>query len=120
MIRPILMIGQAGKLQSTGRRDALRRLTACLLAGAASGISGGYGKEKKDFVCANPTALSQAEKRQRELDNYTERSPDPEKSCRGCRYFTPGAELAACGRCEIFNGPANPAGRCDDWAARPA
>ena len=120
MIRPILMVGQTGKLRSTGRRTTLRRLTAWLLAGAASWISVGHGKDKKDFVCANHTALSQAENRQRELDNYTERSLDPGKSCSGCRYFTPGAEPTSCGRCEIFNGPTNPAGRCDDWAARPA
>jgi hypothetical protein len=53
------------------------------------------------------------------LGHYTEKSPDPSKSCSGCRYFATGAEPTACGACEIFNGPANPKGRCDDWAARP-
>jgi hypothetical protein len=119
MIRPILMVGQAERARSTGRRATLRRLTACLLSGVASWISVGHGKDKKDFVCANPSALSQAEKRQRELDNYTEKSPDPSKSCSGCRYFTTGAEPSACGACEIFDGPANPKGKCNDWAARP-
>ena len=102
-----------------GRRATLRRLTACLLAGAASCISVGHGKEKKDFVCANPNALSQAENRQRKLDNYTEKSLDPGKTCSRCRFFTAAAEPTACGKCEIFNGPANPKGKCDDWAARP-
>jgi High potential iron-sulfur protein len=102
-----------------GRRATLRRLTACLLAGAASWISVGHGKDKKDFVCANPSALSQAENQQRKLDNYTEKSLDPGKTCSRCRFFTAGAEPTACGKCEIFNGPANPKGKCDDWAARP-
>ena len=101
------------------RRATLRRLAACLLAAAASWISVAHGKEKKAVVCANPSALSHEEIRQRELDNYTEKSPDPGKTCNGCRYFTAGAEPMACGKCEIFNGPANPKGKCDDWAARP-
>jgi hypothetical protein len=101
-----------------GRRDALRRLTACLLAAAASWISIGHGKAKKGLVCAAPSALSQAENRQRKLDNYTERSPDPNKTCKGCGFFMAGAEPTACGTCQIFKGSANPDGKCDDWTAR--
>jgi hypothetical protein len=84
-----------------------------------AGFSVGHGKDNKAFACANPSVLSPAEKRQRELDNYTENSPDPDKTCSRCRFFTPGAEPAGCGKCEIFNGTANPKGKCDDWAARP-
>jgi hypothetical protein len=101
-----------------GRRAALRRLTACLLTGAASWVSVGHGRDK-DLVCANPGALSHDENRQRKLDNYTEKSLDPRKTCSGCRFFISGAEPTTCGKCEIFNGPANPKGKCDDWAARP-
>jgi hypothetical protein len=101
------------------KRAALRRLTGCLVAVATSGISLAHGTEKKGLVCAKPSALSEAEKQQRKLDNYTEKSPDPSKTCSGCRYFTPGAEVTACGKCAIFNGPANPKGKCDDWAPRP-
>jgi hypothetical protein len=119
MIQPILRLGQAERSRATGRRAALRRLAACLLAGAASWVSVGHGKDKKDFICANPGSLSPAENRQRELGHYTEKSPDPSKSCSGCRYFTTGAKPTDCGACEMFNGPANPKGRCDDWAARP-
>jgi hypothetical protein len=119
-MRPILIwVRQAEGSRSSGRRAILRRLTACLLAGAASWMSLAHGKDKKDFVCANPSTLSQAENRQRKLDNYTEQSPDPGKTCSGCRFFTTGAEPTACGKCEIFNGPANPKGKCDDWAVRP-
>jgi len=100
------------------KRAALRRLTACLVVVATSGISITQGTEKKDLVCAKPSALSEAEKQQRKLDNYTEKSPDPSKTCSGCRFFTPGAQATACGKCTIFNGPANPHGKCDDWTAR--
>ncbi len=97
----------------------MRRLAACCLASAVSWISVGHGNDKKNLVCANPGTLSKAENRQRELDNYTEKSPDPGKICSGCRFFAAGPEQTACGKCEIFNGPANPQGKCDDWAARP-
>jgi High potential iron-sulfur protein len=101
------------------RRATLRRLTACLFAAAAGLISVARGKEPEGLVCAKPSALSEAEKQQRKLDNYTEKSPDPGKTCGACRFFTPGAGAAACGKCAIFNGPANPRGKCDDWTARP-
>jgi hypothetical protein len=101
------------------RRATLRRLSACLVAAAASGIAVALGAEKEALVCAKPVALSEAEKRQRDLDNYTEKSPNPAQTCSGCRFFTPGGNAAACGNCAIFNGPANPKGRCDDWTPRP-
>src|SRR5579863_2795040 len=102
-----------------GRRATLRQLTAGILAGAVSWISVGHGKDQKELICVNPNNLSQAENRQRKLDNYTEKSLDPGKTCSGCRFFTAGTQPAACGKCEIFNGAANPQGKCDDWAARP-
>jgi len=101
------------------RRAALRRLTACFLAAATGGISVARGAEKEVLVCARPGALSAAENQQRKLDNYTEQSPDPARTCSGCSFFTAGAQAAACGRCAIFSGPANPKGKCDDWAPRP-
>jgi hypothetical protein len=102
-----------------GRRATLRWLTACLLAGTVSWLSVGRGSQKGDLVCAKPSALSQDENRQRRLDNYTEKSPEPSKTCSGCGFFTAAADPLACGKCQIFNGPANPQGKCDDWAARP-
>lgn len=104
------------------RRAVLRRLTTLLLAGAAGYITPGHGKENrtKQAVCVDLAALSPAQSKQRRLDNYTEKSPDSGETCRGCRFFTLDSNGAACGQCQIFNGPANPNGRCDDWTARPA
>lgn len=105
-----------------GRRAALRCLTAVVLAGATGGIGVSLGAEpaRAAGLCVNLAALSAAERKQRTLDNYTERSRDPHETCSVCRFFTQPANGKHCGHCEIFNGPANPAGRCDDWTARPA
>lgn len=102
-----------------GKRAALRRVTACLVAAAASGMSVAHGTDK-DLLCVDPSVLSEAQKQQRKADNYTEKSPDPSKTCSGCNFFTPEAKGAGCGSCAIFNGPANPKGKCDDWAPRAA
>ena len=81
------------------RRATLRRLMACLIAAAGSWTAVGHGKEKQkqDLVCAKPSALSRAEKQQRKLDNYTEKSLDPGKICSGCRFshLEPQLQLAA-------------------------
>jgi hypothetical protein len=100
----------------TARRSALRQLTACLFA--VSRIPFARGRAEENIVCVNPSALSDAQKRQRALDNYTERSPDPTRTCSACQFFTPGAAAITCGKCDLFNGPANSKGKCDDWTAR--
>jgi len=93
-----------------------------LFTGAAGSFAVAYGKEDetKEAVCVNLSALSAADSKRRKLDNYTEKSSDPDRTCSACVFFSPGAKGTACGHCQIFNGPANPHGRCDDWTARPA
>jgi len=49
--------------------------------------------------------------------HYVEASPDAQKTCSACGFFTPGSG-GACGDCKIFSGPANPKGRCDSWSAK--
>lgn len=99
------------------RRRALQRLTAWFLAGAVGWSSAATAKSPKALLCADPDALSPAERRQRELDNYTERSPDARATCSRCRFFSAAPQSGGCGTCQLFNGPANPRGRCDDWTA---
>lgn len=91
------------------------RLAACLVISAAGWASKGRAKNSQARVCADPKALGEAERRQRQLDNYVENSPDRRITCSGCGFFTPAAEPAACGTCRLFKGPANPKGKCDDW-----
>jgi hypothetical protein len=49
--------------------------------------------------------------------HYAEMSPDPTKSCSECGFFDADGENG-CGSCKIFNGPTNPKGHCDSWAAK--
>jgi hypothetical protein len=48
--------------------------------------------------------------------HYVEASTDPGKQCAGCAFFS--NLQGGCGTCQILNGPANPNGHCDSWAAR--
>ena len=62
-------------------------------------------------ACADPTDSLRASL------HYAEMSPDPTKSCSDCGFFDPDGENG-CGNCKIFNGPTNPKGHCDSWAAK--
>lgn len=105
-------------LKQRGRRRTLRRLAACFTGGAVGWLTLGHANEQRVAVCANPDALGPDERRQRTLDNYTERSPDPDATCSACALFIAGGDAASCGTCQLFRGPANPKGRCDDWTRR--
>jgi hypothetical protein len=48
--------------------------------------------------------------------HYAESSATPAQKCSGCSFFSD--QQGACGKCAIFNGPANPSGHCDSWSAR--
>ena len=78
------------------------------------------GEDEKQLVCADPNKLSVSENSLRKANNYTEKSPDPTKTCNGCGFMAPITDGSACGRCEIFIGPVNPAGHCDSFSARQA
>ncbi len=62
-------------------------------------------------ACADPTDSLRASL------HYAEMSPDPTKSCSECGFFDADGENG-CGSCKIFNGPTNPKGHCDSWAAK--
>jgi hypothetical protein len=49
--------------------------------------------------------------------HYAEVSPDKAKTCAACGFFDADGENG-CGNCKIFNGPTNPKGHCDSWAAK--
>ena len=107
-----------GRGPPQSRRNALQRMTTWLLVGAIAGPSRSFARSPKSADCADLDSLGPDDRRQRELDNYTERSADPGESCGNCRLFTSGASPAECGWCQLFNGPASPRGRCDDWTAK--
>ena len=88
-------------------------LTACS-GGKSQQTSAGGG-------CADPEDMSPSETSLRQANHYVENSDDAAKTCAGCTFFTPGADGAGCGTCQIYTGgPANPKGHCDSWAAKAA
>jgi hypothetical protein len=48
--------------------------------------------------------------------HYAEKAPDAKQSCFTCGFYE--GEADKCGSCKIFNGPTNPKGHCDSWAAK--
>jgi hypothetical protein len=62
-------------------------------------------------ACADPTDGLRASL------HYTETSADRGKYCSACSFFDADGENG-CGTCKIFNGPTNPKGHCDSWAAK--
>jgi hypothetical protein len=62
-------------------------------------------------ACADPTESLHASL------HYVETAPDQTKSCATCGFFDAAGE-GGCGTCKIFNGPTNPKGHCDSWAAK--
>lgn len=80
------------------RRSLLRRVLA--LAGAAALLP-------RIAQAIQPAAV-----------HYTERSPDPGKTCSQCLSFIPPAQPGEAGGCYILRGPISPQGHCDEWSAR--
>jgi hypothetical protein len=103
------------------RRKVLRQGLQWPAAGAALLALGACGEgEKKSTACADPNALSVSENQMRKSLNYTEKSADGAKTCAACAFFAAGDTPTACGKCEILQGPVNPAGHCDSWAEKEA
>jgi hypothetical protein len=101
------------------RRAVLRHGVQWPAAGMALWALSACGDGRKAVVaCADPNSLSVAENGLRKDRHYVEESPDPTKTCSGCGFFKLDEGGGACGRCEIFQGPANAKGHCDSWAAK--
>ena len=70
-------------------------------------------------VCADLSAMSEAEQGTRKSLNYVESSPNPDQVCGKCSFFHPGSDGGGCGTCDIFSGgPANSHGHCNSWSAK--
>jgi hypothetical protein len=94
---------------------------AAAASAALTSCSGGKSQPASAGGCANPEDMSPSETSLRQANHYVENSADAAKSCAGCTFFTPGADGAGCGTCQIYTGgPANPKGYCDSWAAKAA
>lgn len=86
-------------------------LSGC--GGGGEGSSGTAGAA----VCADPSAMTDAEQSIRRGVNYTESSANPQQVCAGCAFFHAGS--GACGTCDMFSGgPVNSGGHCNSWSAK--
>jgi len=78
--------------------------------------------KQQSMVCADPDKLNTAEASLRKSMNYLERSPESERTCSGCAFYTGTADASGnagvCGSCRLFDGgPVNAGGHCDSWSA---
>jgi hypothetical protein len=67
-------------------------------------------------ACVDPDELTSSEQALRNSLEYTNRSPDPKKTCGGCNFFTPGD--GGCGKCQALNGPVDAKGRCSSFTPK--
>lgn len=96
-------------------RRAFLKLSAGVSVGVGTIVVMGGCSRQPGIVCNDPATLSSGEMSLRKSLNYREQSADVSQQCSGCAFFT--AETGNCGSCQILNGPANPEGHCDSWAA---
>lgn len=82
-------------------------VTACMLSACG----------RKIAVCADPHNLTASENALRQGAHYVEHSTQPDKTCSKCSFFAE-ASAAACGVCQIFQGPVNRSGHCDSFSAK--
>lgn len=94
---------------------ALVALTSCGQKSGSTTASSGGGT-----VCADLSAMSDAEQSTRKSLNYVEAGPNPDQVCAKCSFFHPAADgSGGCGTCDMFSGgPANPHGHCNSWSAK--
>jgi hypothetical protein len=99
-----ILISRRGLLQSS-----LQLTLAGTIAAAATGIA---VADTAPASCADSTmdpGLANSL-------HYSEKSPDPTKTCSGCGLFTAGKD--GCGACMIFSATVNAKGHCDSWSAK--
>lgn len=85
---------------------------------AALGLmSGAAGAQPPAAACFDPSALSLSQKNQRRSLSYADPSPDPNRRCGLCAFFTAGE--GQCGTCQILSGgPVEADAVCSSFAAR--
>jgi hypothetical protein len=97
-------------------RRAIAWQLAAITVGSACSVAMGRAAAAADALCADPSAMDSGQQGLRASLNYTESSPDHAMTCSLCAFYQ--ATNGRCGNCTIFNGPANPVGRCDSWSAK--
>jgi High potential iron-sulfur protein len=113
-------------INKISRRAILFQGLRIPVAGAVFMASGGCGQKNESStaaasggVCADLSAMSDADQGTRKSLNYVEASPDPNQVCAKCSFFHPGSDAGGCGTCDLFSGgPVNSHGHCNSWSAK--
>ena len=120
--------------QDITREEFLQRLSLiCLGAFGAGSVLSGCAKkeeaastpaeqpkvavEEKD-PCADLSGLTEAEIEVRNTFEYVAKTPDPEKLCDNCQFWTAPEAGQFCGGCQIIKGPIHPKGYCKQWVIK--
>jgi hypothetical protein len=104
--------------RTLSRREILRGSVHLAIIGSVSMVLGGCSKTPLE--CTDISALDAADRQLRESLEYQDQSPlGKDKSCQSCEFFKP-AGRNECGSCTLIQGPINPAGYCNSWAAKQA
>jgi hypothetical protein len=93
------------------RRDSLKALVVLPAAVSAACKSGPAMPDS----CEDTSQLSDPEKTARSALQYVDRSPHPDKKCRGCEHYVPPPMETQCGGCKVVKGPIHPEGYCTSW-----
>jgi hypothetical protein len=109
------------------RRDVLLQGLRIPVAGALVVALGACGQKSATAttaasgggVCADLSAMSDADQSTRKSLNYVEAGPNPDQVCAKCSFFHAGSTAGGCGTCDMFSGgPVNSHGHCNSWSAK--
>jgi len=97
-------------------------VSAISFTGIAVFIEACGGNEEKQPVqkkfsdpCGDLSGVSQSDIQIREQFEYVAMTPDKEKTCFNCAHYTLPAAGNNCGTCQLFKGPVNANGYCNQW-----
>src|SRR5687768_5396348 len=79
----------------------------------ASSCGGG-----SNLQCTDTSGLTAQEIAVRQSLEYTDVSPQADKRCSICRFYTAAASQDRCGGCTLIKGPIHPDGYCKSFVAR--
>lgn len=70
-----------------------------------------------DDPCGDYNQLTEAEVQMRTNLKYAAKSPETEKYCWNCKFYTAPEAGGPCGGCTLFKGPVHAEGYCTSWFA---
>lgn len=113
----------ATKLIRMTRRDTGVAVTRrAWLGGAATAvvaIVGAAACKGEPLVCDGLPSVAPADVPLRKTLEYVDTSPQPERACDGCTFYTAPSAPDTCGGCKVVRGPIHPKGTCKLFAKKP-